>query len=169
MSINSHLSTCVGTQSPKYLEMTQGHISLSGCPVGRSRLRRSGGSPPRGILTTQVLATPARKIRRNIKPVGVPAGIRYRHHSGKWKHHYDGNILSCGLVWTCPDLAHESHPGISLFLGRTLCAVRSELCQCFPAARCGSPPPCSEAGARGNPPEVHLPLHQGTRYDTSYF
>jgi hypothetical protein len=29
MSINSHLSTCVGTQSPKYLEMTQGHISLS--------------------------------------------------------------------------------------------------------------------------------------------
>jgi hypothetical protein len=30
MSINSHLSTCVGTQSPKYLEMAQGHISLSG-------------------------------------------------------------------------------------------------------------------------------------------
>jgi hypothetical protein len=29
MSINSHLSTCVGTQSPKYLEMAQGHISLS--------------------------------------------------------------------------------------------------------------------------------------------
>jgi hypothetical protein len=30
MGIDSHLSTCVGTQSPKYLEMTQGHISLSG-------------------------------------------------------------------------------------------------------------------------------------------
>jgi hypothetical protein len=29
MGINSHLSTCVGTQSPKYLEMAQGHISLS--------------------------------------------------------------------------------------------------------------------------------------------
>jgi hypothetical protein len=29
MSINSHLSICVGTQSPKYLEMAQGHISLS--------------------------------------------------------------------------------------------------------------------------------------------
>jgi hypothetical protein len=29
MSINSHLSTCVGTQSPKYLEMAHGHISLS--------------------------------------------------------------------------------------------------------------------------------------------
>jgi hypothetical protein len=30
MGIDSHLSTCVGTQSPKYLEMAQGHISLSG-------------------------------------------------------------------------------------------------------------------------------------------
>jgi hypothetical protein len=32
MYINSQLSTCVGTQSPKYIEMAQGHISLS---VGR--------------------------------------------------------------------------------------------------------------------------------------
>jgi hypothetical protein len=30
MDIDSHLSTCVDTQSPKYLEMAQGHISLSG-------------------------------------------------------------------------------------------------------------------------------------------
>jgi hypothetical protein len=30
MGIDSHLSTCVDTQSPKYLEMAQGHISLSG-------------------------------------------------------------------------------------------------------------------------------------------
>jgi hypothetical protein len=29
----SHLSTCVDTQSPKYLEMAQGHISLS-VPLG---------------------------------------------------------------------------------------------------------------------------------------
>jgi transposase InsO family protein len=29
MGIDSRLSTCVGTQSPKYLEMAQGHISLS--------------------------------------------------------------------------------------------------------------------------------------------
>jgi hypothetical protein len=27
--IDQHKSTCVGTQSPKYLEMAQGHISLS--------------------------------------------------------------------------------------------------------------------------------------------
>jgi uncharacterized protein related to proFAR isomerase len=33
MGINSHLSTCVGTQSPKYLEMAQGLISLSVCGV----------------------------------------------------------------------------------------------------------------------------------------
>jgi hypothetical protein len=32
MGINSHLSTCVCTQSPKYLEMAQGHISLSISP-----------------------------------------------------------------------------------------------------------------------------------------
>jgi hypothetical protein len=29
MYINSQLSTCVGTQSPKYIEMAQGHTSLS--------------------------------------------------------------------------------------------------------------------------------------------
>jgi hypothetical protein len=32
MSISSHLSTCVGTQSPKNLEMAQRHISLSVTP-----------------------------------------------------------------------------------------------------------------------------------------
>jgi hypothetical protein len=40
MGIDSHLSTCVGTQSPKYLEMAQGHISLSVTTspwVGRSK------------------------------------------------------------------------------------------------------------------------------------
>jgi hypothetical protein len=29
MGIDLHLNTCVDTQSPKYLEMAQGHISLS--------------------------------------------------------------------------------------------------------------------------------------------
>jgi hypothetical protein len=32
MSIFSHLGPCVCTQSPKYLEMAQGHISLSPSP-----------------------------------------------------------------------------------------------------------------------------------------
>jgi hypothetical protein len=32
MGIDLHLSTWVGTQSPKYLEMAQGHISLSSGP-----------------------------------------------------------------------------------------------------------------------------------------
>jgi hypothetical protein len=32
MGIDSHLSTCVDTQSPKYLEIAQGHISLSILP-----------------------------------------------------------------------------------------------------------------------------------------
>jgi hypothetical protein len=41
MSINSHLSTCVGTQSPKYLEMAQGHISLSKPYIGIDLLKTS--------------------------------------------------------------------------------------------------------------------------------
>jgi hypothetical protein len=34
MSIFSHLGPCVCTQSPKYLEMAQGHISLSAIHYG---------------------------------------------------------------------------------------------------------------------------------------
>ncbi|NP_001142688.1 uncharacterized protein LOC100274989 [Zea mays] len=45
MGINSHLSTCVGTQSPKYLEMAQRHISLSVGPAARPR-RGSRWLPP---------------------------------------------------------------------------------------------------------------------------
>jgi hypothetical protein len=93
---------------------TNGHPVPNGCPLGRSGLRRTGGSSPRDVLATQVPAAPARKIRQNDELIGVPAGICYRHHGSRWKHHCDGNILSCGLVWTCPDLVHEPHPGISL-------------------------------------------------------
>jgi hypothetical protein len=39
MGIDLHLSTCVGTQSPKYLEMAQGHISLSVCNITTSNPR----------------------------------------------------------------------------------------------------------------------------------
>jgi hypothetical protein len=106
---------------------TDGHPVPNGCPLGRCGLRRSCGSSPHDVLATQVPAAPARKIRQNDEPVGVPTGVRYRHHGSRWKHRCDGNIFSCGLVWTSPDLAHEPHPGISLLLGRTLCAVRGEL------------------------------------------
>jgi hypothetical protein len=108
---------------------TNGHPVPNGCPLGRHGLRRSCGSSPRGVLATQVPAAPAGKIRRNDEPVGVPVGVRYRHHGSRWKHRCDGNLFSCGLDWTNPDLAHEPHPGISLFLGRTLCAVCGELRQ----------------------------------------
>jgi hypothetical protein len=37
MGIDLHLSTCVDTQSPKYLEMVQGHISLSRLLAGDGR------------------------------------------------------------------------------------------------------------------------------------
>jgi hypothetical protein len=121
---------------------TNGHSVPNGCPLGRCGLRCSCGSSPRSVMATQVPAALAGKIRQNFEPVGVLAGVR------------DGNILSCGLVWTCPDLAHEPHPGVSLLLG-----ARCELRQCLPAARCGGPPPCGEAGAQGDSLEVHLLLH----------
>jgi hypothetical protein len=76
------------------------------------------------------------------------------------------HIALSGLAWTwLMNLA----PGVNLLLGRALCTVRCELCQCLPAARCGGPPPCGEAGSRGDPPDVHLPLHQNVRYYTSHF
>jgi hypothetical protein len=40
MGIDLHLSTCVGAQSPKYLEMAQRHISLS--PVQDARVLATG-------------------------------------------------------------------------------------------------------------------------------
>jgi hypothetical protein len=48
MGIDSHLSTCVGTQSPKYLEMAQGHISLSHArwPMAEE------AKPPRAVRAT---------------------------------------------------------------------------------------------------------------------
>jgi hypothetical protein len=123
----------------------------------------------RDVMATQVPATPARKVRRNIELVRVPTGVRHRHHGSRWEHRCDGDIFPCGLVWISPDLPHESHRRISLLLGGALHAVRCELRQRLPAARCGGSPPCREAGARGDSPEVHLPLHQGARYHTSYF
>jgi hypothetical protein len=117
----------------------------------------------------QVPAAPAGEVRRNVKSIGIPAGVCHRYHSSRWEHRYDGNIFLCRLVSSCPDLAHEPRPRVNVLLGRALRAVRCELRQCLPAARCGGPPPCSEAGARGDPPDIHLPLHQGVRYYTSHF
>jgi hypothetical protein len=114
-------------------------------PLGRRGLRRSRGSSPRGIMATQVSATPAGKIRKYVKPVRVPTGVCHRYHSSRWKHRCDCDIFSCSLVWTCPDLAHEPRPRINLLLGRALRAVRCELRQHLPAARCGGPPPRSKA------------------------
>jgi hypothetical protein len=146
-----------------------GYLVPSGCPLGRRGLCRSCGSSPRSVMATQVLAAPAGEVRRNIKPVGVPTGVRHRHHSSRWKHRCDGDIFSCCLVFTCPDLAHEPRPRINLLLGRALHAVRCKLRQCLPAARRGGPPPCGEAGARRDSPDIHLPIHHGMRYYTSHF
>jgi hypothetical protein len=61
MGIDSHLSPCVDTQSPKYLEMAQGHISLSLlAPLlikARSRgykRAREGGEAPKYLVVNEV-------------------------------------------------------------------------------------------------------------------
>jgi hypothetical protein len=54
MSINSHLRTCVGTQSLKYLEMAQGHISLSVLPPHRPTFRCPSAWPPSSLLSTHL-------------------------------------------------------------------------------------------------------------------
>jgi hypothetical protein len=51
MGIDSHLSTCVCTQSPKYLEMAQGHISLSPCCEWPGPCTGGSGTRPRGLGT----------------------------------------------------------------------------------------------------------------------
>jgi hypothetical protein len=148
---------------------TNGHSVPNGCPFGRRGLRRPRGPSSCGVMAAQVPAAPVRKIRWNIKSVGVPTGVRHRHHDSKWKHRCDGDVLSCHLVWTCPDLAHEPRPRVNLHLGRDLRTVRCKLRQRLLATWRGGPPTCSEAGAQRDPPDVYLPLHQGTRYYTSYF
>jgi hypothetical protein len=147
---------------------TNGHLVPSGCPLGRRGLRRSRGSSPRDVMAAQVSAAPAGKVRRNVEPVGVLAGVHHRHHDSRWKHRCDGDIFSCRLVWTSPDLAHEPRPRVNLLLGRTLRVVHCELRQCLPATRRGGPPTRSKARARRNSPNIYLPLHQGARYYNSY-
>jgi hypothetical protein len=148
---------CGSTAAPS------GRSDLGGCPIGRRGMRRARGPSPRGNLATQVLAAPAGEVRLYVQPVGILAGVRHRHYGSRWRHRRNGNIFSCCLVWACPDLAHEPYPRINLLLGRALHKVRSELRQCLSVAWRGGSPPCSEAGARGNSLDLHLPLHQGTR------
>jgi hypothetical protein len=62
MGIDSHLSTCVDTQSPKYLEMAQGHISLSDVSPAARPVRARGRARrrllPRPRLRLSEVVTP---------------------------------------------------------------------------------------------------------------
>jgi hypothetical protein len=110
----------VSPQTPRMLDP-------DGRPIGRHWLRRTCRSSPRGDLATQVLATPAREVRRDIKHVGIPAGLCHRYYGSWWKRCRDGELLPCSLDRAAPDLAHEPHPRVGLLLGRALCMVHSEL------------------------------------------
>jgi hypothetical protein len=69
MGIDSYLSTCVDTQSPKYLEMAQGHISLSGLRLPSLPRRRlmiqttPRGLPRRSGLISGSSSAPGSRVR----------------------------------------------------------------------------------------------------------
>jgi hypothetical protein len=110
---------CTGEDARISLERArERHQNIEGCnldqdftaatlqtPMGT---RSQTGDPLAGVgcaaladhlcAAAQVLAAPAEKIRWDIKPVGVPAGVRHRHHGSRWKHCCDGNVFSCRLV-----------------------------------------------------------------------
>jgi hypothetical protein len=71
MGIDSHLITCVDTQSPKYLEMAQGHISLSNARVMMSTVYAATRAY---CLPTEWTGTP-------------PAGWPGRRPSAEWTGH----------------------------------------------------------------------------------
>jgi hypothetical protein len=71
MSVNSHLSTCVGTQSPKYLEMAQRHISLSLARIADGLPRTPDAEGYRRLFTQAAnhllpLAHPSNDLRHAI-------------------------------------------------------------------------------------------------------
>jgi hypothetical protein len=82
-------------------------------------------------MAIQVPTAPAGKVRRYVKLVRIPIGVRHRYHSSRWKHRCDGDMFSCRLVWACPNLAHEPRPRINLLLGRALRAVRSNFASAY--------------------------------------
>jgi hypothetical protein len=58
MGIDSHLSTCVDTQSPKHLEMAQGHISLSDCLRNEDVAASRPGSTDLALAILHLLTLP---------------------------------------------------------------------------------------------------------------
>jgi hypothetical protein len=64
MDIDSHLSTCVGTQSPKYLEMAQGHISLS--------ILRQGDALVVGVTSVRERERESEPVRQLLLPRDLP-------------------------------------------------------------------------------------------------
>jgi hypothetical protein len=70
MGIDSHLSTCVGTQSPKYIEMAQRHISLSGAHLraGGRRLPQRARRGPRSRPPKRVRTRPSKNTASCMTP-----------------------------------------------------------------------------------------------------
>jgi hypothetical protein len=115
MGIDSHLSTCVGTQSPKYLEMAQGHISLSrtkGCPEllasrrssprqqtrwGSEGVRETGLKPRRMAVKLPGCTRGARRVRGCCECVNEGGGERVRYWAARKGGHVLAECRGCGV------------------------------------------------------------------------
>jgi hypothetical protein len=87
MGIDLHLSTCVDTQSPKYLEMAQRHISLSVChSLSLTFLlmsTRSLAPPSKASSATMVVNSIIPRRARSFFPMVFPFACRALIHPSK--------------------------------------------------------------------------------------
>jgi hypothetical protein len=74
MGIDSHLSTCVDTQSPKYLEMAQGHISLSVSHIEGGGARGVDVGVASGLPGAMLVL--AKSLVRESMPSAIPGLLR---------------------------------------------------------------------------------------------
>jgi hypothetical protein len=92
MGIDSHLSTCVGTQSPKYLEMAQRHISLSqphGSRHPSTIIRLQGFSSRSPVATSgrwsSTRMTTSLLVERSEPGCGLPPALSFKDvHHPRW-------------------------------------------------------------------------------------
>jgi hypothetical protein len=98
MGIDLHLSTCVGTQSPKYLEMAQRHISLSDTDTSLITSREKQLSPTQtSLLPTGSLD--ARNKRKEDAALQCSEGV-FSGLGGRRRHTLQDDLILQARVFT---------------------------------------------------------------------
>jgi hypothetical protein len=127
MGIDSHLSTCVGTQSPKYLEMAQGHTVCQrrGLDALNDEMahRLSAWWQAARPLRNKCRDLLALEALRQALPVGLchgPPATRQQ-----WASIFAGSVSTQGKAWTHASTGPLLIPGFPL--PRVLVVVRTSL------------------------------------------